>query len=84
MYESGAVRRGSAAGPCPVAVETFNALKQRQTSERRSPGETSMRGRVNLLNWDGVGAPAGLFPARPRRQRRDRRRDAPAQAGEQP
>jgi nitrate reductase beta subunit len=27
-------------------------------------GEQSMRGRVNLLNWDGNGAPPGLFPAR--------------------
>ena len=57
MYDSGAF--GEASGrPVPVAVETFHALKQRQTSERIAPAE-SMRGRVNLLNWDGVGVPEG-------------------------
>ena len=63
MYESGPF--GEASGrPAPVAVETFNALKQRQTSDSAmtttSGGE--LRGRVNLLNWDGNGAPDGLFP----------------------
>ncbi len=61
MYESAAF--GEASGrPVPVAVETFHALKQRQTSEGIAPTE-DMRGRVNLLNWDGVGTPPGLFPA---------------------
>ncbi|GEA84615.1 MAG: nitrate reductase subunit beta [Cellulomonas sp.] len=61
MYESAAF--GEASGrPVPVAVETFHALRQRQTSEGISPSE-EMRGRVNLLNWDGVGTPPGLFPA---------------------
>jgi nitrate reductase beta subunit len=60
MYESGAF--GEASGrPVPVAVETFHALKQRQTSSGIAPAE-SMRGRVNMLNWDGVGTPEGLFP----------------------
>jgi nitrate reductase beta subunit len=60
MYESGSF--GEASGrPVPVAVETFHALKQRQTSEGIAQTE-SMRGRVNLLNWDGVGTPEGLFP----------------------
>ncbi|MET0740229.1 MAG: nitrate reductase subunit beta [Candidatus Nanopelagicales bacterium] len=60
MYASGAF--GEASGrPVPVAVETFHALKQRQSSEGFvEPGATS--GRVNLLNWDGVGVPHGLFP----------------------
>jgi nitrate reductase beta subunit len=44
-----------------VAVETFNALRDRQTSDE-APGGTTLRGRVNLLNWDGTGAPPGLFP----------------------
>jgi nitrate reductase beta subunit len=44
-----------------VAVETFHALKQRQTSSGIAPAE-SLRGRVNLLNWDGVGTPEGIFP----------------------
>ena len=53
---------GEASGrPVPVAVETFHALKQRQTAEGTAPAER-VRGRVNLLNWDGDGAPAGLFP----------------------
>ncbi len=55
---------GEASGkPVPVAVETFQALQERQTSEA-SAGAQSMRGRVNLLNWDGNGAPPGLFPPR--------------------
>ena len=60
MYESSAF--GEASGrPVPVAVETFHALKQRQTSDGIAPAD-SMRGRVNLLNWDGNGTPPGLFP----------------------
>ena len=60
MYESGPF--GEACGrPVPVAVETFHALKQRQTSEGIAPAG-SMKGRVNLLNWDGVGTPEGVFP----------------------
>jgi nitrate reductase beta subunit len=63
MYESAAF--GEASGrPVPVAVETFHALRQRQTSEGISPPD-EMRGRVNLLNWDGVGTPPGLFPEHP-------------------
>ncbi len=38
--------------PVPVAVETFHALKQRQTSEVIIPVEAL---RVNLRNWDGLG-----------------------------
>ncbi|GED99446.1 nitrate reductase subunit beta [Gordonia crocea] len=61
MYESGPF--GEASGPVmPVSVETFQALQQRQTSEHAAD-EESLRGRVNLLNWDGNGAPSGLFPA---------------------
>lgn len=64
MYASGPL--GEASGlPTPVAVETFQALKERQTSG--APAATSgagspLRGRVNLLNWDGNGSPEGLFP----------------------
>ena len=44
---------GEASGrPVPVAVETFHALKQRQTTEVIIPVESL---RVNLLNWDGLG-----------------------------
>ncbi|WP_116950660.1 nitrate reductase subunit beta [Jiangella endophytica] len=59
MYESGPF--GEASGrPVPVAVETFQALKQRQTTDAAPGGDLS--GRVNLLNWDGSGRPDGLFP----------------------
>ena len=55
---------GEASGrPVPVAVDTFNALKDRQTTDEIASG-TSLKGRVNLLNWDGRGAPPGLFPDR--------------------
>ncbi|MFF2493366.1 nitrate reductase subunit beta [Agromyces sp. NPDC058064] len=49
---------GSSSGQqVPVAVENFHALKNRQSADRPSTS-----GRVNLLNWDGNGAPSGLFP----------------------
>ena len=60
MYESGPF--GEASGrPVPVAVESFHALRHRQTSEGMAANETRPP-RVNLLNWDGRGAPAGMFP----------------------
>ncbi|AWB93125.1 nitrate reductase subunit beta [Aeromicrobium chenweiae] len=60
MYESGPF--GEASGtPVAVAAETFHALRDRQTSDSPASDET-MRGRVNLLNWDGNGHPDGLFP----------------------
>ncbi|GAA1126251.1 nitrate reductase subunit beta [Nocardioides aquiterrae] len=60
MYDSGPF--GEASGrPVPVAVETFHALKQRQTTDEPT-GNEELRGRVNLLNWDGNGTPPGLFP----------------------
>jgi nitrate reductase / nitrite oxidoreductase, beta subunit len=55
---------GEASGrPMPVAVETYQALRERQTSDTRTD-TGSTHGRVNLLNWDGNGNPAGLFPER--------------------
>jgi nitrate reductase beta subunit len=61
-YEQGPF--GEASGrPSPVAVETFQALRQRQTSDMSVSGE-ELQGRVNLLNWDGKGAPEGIFPRR--------------------
>jgi nitrate reductase / nitrite oxidoreductase, beta subunit len=55
---------GEASGrPSPVAVETFQALRQRQTSDVSVSGE-ELQGRVNLLNWDGKGTPEGIFPRR--------------------
>lgn len=43
----------------PIAVENFRMLQTRQTSDALTP---TGKGRVNLLNWDGKGMPAGLFP----------------------
>jgi nitrate reductase beta subunit len=62
MYQSGPF--GEASGrPVPVAVETFHALRERQQTEGiADPGQP--RARINLLNWDGKGSPAGLFPPR--------------------
>ena len=68
MYGSGPF--GEASGqPVPVAVETFHALKQRQTADH-STGRDDLRGRVNLLNWDGNGTPSGLFPPKSEDQAR--------------
>jgi nitrate reductase beta subunit len=46
----------SSGRPVPVSIESFHALKQRQTSEVIVPPD-DVKGRVNLLNWDGKGAP---------------------------
>jgi nitrate reductase beta subunit len=59
-YEQGPFGEASGRGS-PVAVETFQALRQRQTSETSVSGE-ELQGRVNLLNWDGKGTPEGIFP----------------------
>ncbi|HEX6249608.1 MAG TPA: nitrate reductase subunit beta, partial [Nocardioidaceae bacterium] len=46
----------------PIAVENFAMLQARQTADTlAAPDDKSAR--VNLLNWDGKGAPPpGLFP----------------------
>ena len=60
MYGSGPF--GEASGrPVPVSVETFHALRQRQTSSGFADPE-SRAAKVNLLNWDGRGTPPGMFP----------------------
>ena len=51
----------------PIAVENFQMLQARQTSDSLA-GPAGKESRVNLLNWDGKGSPGGLFP--PRRARR--------------
>lgn len=52
-------------GVTPIAVEEYHALKERQLGGSvTGPAEP---GRVNLLTWDGKGAPEGLFPSRPGR-----------------
>ncbi|HSE56336.1 MAG TPA: nitrate reductase subunit beta, partial [Nocardioidaceae bacterium] len=60
MGGSGPFGEGSGA-PTPIAVENFAMLKSRQTADTLASPE-SKSSRVNLLNWDGKGAPRGLFP----------------------
>ncbi|GCD95635.1 nitrate reductase subunit beta [Embleya hyalina] len=62
---------GEASGrPVPVSVENFHALRDRGTADR--PADTAGPGaRVNLLNWDGNGRPAGLFPPHDEARRDD-------------
>jgi nitrate reductase beta subunit len=51
-------------GVTPIAVENFHMLANRQTSDTLA-APASKEQRVNLLNWDGKGAPEGMFPPRP-------------------
>ncbi|WP_181312605.1 nitrate reductase subunit beta [Nocardioides campestrisoli] len=63
MHESGPFGEGSGR-PVPVAVENFQMLRDRQSSDTvASPDDKGQR--VNLLNWDGKGTPSGLFPPKP-------------------
>jgi nitrate reductase beta subunit len=62
MYSSGPF--GEASGrSVPVSVETFHALRERQTTEGIADPERE-GARINLLNWDGKGTPKELFPPR--------------------
>jgi nitrate reductase beta subunit len=56
---------GEGSGPSvPIAVENFQMLANRQTSDSMASPDDK-RARVNLLNWDGKGTPQGLFPPPP-------------------
>lgn len=66
---SGPFGEGSG-GPNPVAVENFHMLRERQTADNPVDPEDKHQ-RVNLLNWDGKGAPAGLFPKRREKDRKE-------------
>ncbi|MFD7082105.1 nitrate reductase subunit beta [Streptomyces sp. NPDC002181] len=48
-------------GPGMYTADTFHAPPAGPDAE---PEPGSLSGRVNLLNWNGRGAPAGLFPRR--------------------
>ena len=63
MGGSGPFGEGSG-GNDPIAVENFHMLQQRQTTDTVADPSTR-KARVNLLNWDGKGAPEGMFPPRP-------------------
>ncbi|MBK5248584.1 MAG: nitrate reductase subunit beta [Actinomycetales bacterium] len=53
---------GEGSGPLePVAVENFLMLQERQTADTIAD-PSSRKAKVNLLNWDGRGRPAELFP----------------------
>ena len=68
-YEGGPGMGGSgpfgeqSGAPQPIAVETFHALKQRQTSDEFVDPQDGSR-RVNLLNWDGKGSASDVMPPR--------------------
>src|SRR4029453_15976902 len=48
---------GEASGqPAPISVENFHMLRDRQTADSAAAPEDK-GARVNLLNWDGKGAP---------------------------
>ncbi len=65
MYASGSGPFGETSGsPMPMAVESFQALRERQTSEGIADG-SDRQAKVNLLNWDGKGTPDGMFAPRP-------------------
>lgn len=64
MGGSGPFGEGSGPGFVePVAVENFHMLQVRQTADTVAEPATR-KAKVNLLNWDGKGAPDGLFPPR--------------------
>jgi nitrate reductase beta subunit len=62
MGGSGPFGEGSGA-LTPIAVENFQMLQNRQTADTMA-GPADKSARVNLLNWDGKGAPTGIFPPR--------------------
>ena len=55
---------GSGGAPTPVAAENLRILAAAQSADslEELPGEHPLRGRVNLLTWDGRGLPEGMFP----------------------
>jgi nitrate reductase beta subunit len=60
MGGSGPFGEGSGS-PTPIAIENFAMLRDRQRSDTiAAPEDKAVR--VNLLNWDGQGAPEGIFP----------------------
>ena len=55
---------GSGSALTPVAVENLRVLQEAQSADsfQELSAENPLRGRVNLLNWDGKGLPEGIFP----------------------
>jgi nitrate reductase beta subunit len=75
MGGSGPFGEGSGV-PTPIAVENFQMLKDRQTSDTVVESD-HRRGRTNLLNWDGRGKPSGLFPKNDHENPDEPRDDSP-------
>ena len=73
MYESGTVRRGERAARRPSRSRPSTRSSSGRPPSGIDADASRLRGRVNLLNWDGNGAPAGCSPAVPRRERRPSR-----------
>ena len=70
-----------------MAVENFRVLSQTQSADTMEalPPDNPMRGRVNLLNWDGRGMPGRHVPhGRRRVRRRERAMKWRRQRGAQP
>ena len=77
MYAAGSGPFGEASGqPVPVAVESFQALRNGRRPTR-SASAASRSSRVNLLNWDGKGSPDVMFAPRPGSPRLPDRRETP-------
>ena len=86
----GAVRRDLRRPDTRSRWRTSTCSRERQTADTRRPRRRQAR-RVNLLNWDGKGAPEGLFPPRRdasaeagRRRASDRRREPADAAADRP
>ncbi|MCB2178211.1 MAG: nitrate reductase subunit beta, partial [Actinomycetales bacterium] len=64
MGGSGPFGEGSGPGyASPIAVENFHVLQARQRADTVADPATR-KAKINLLNWDGKGAPDGIFPPR--------------------
>ena len=64
MYESGPFGEASRDGRSPVAVETFHALQQRQTSEADRARRVDCGAGSTCSTGTATGTPEGMFPAK--------------------
>ena len=55
---------GSGGAPTPVAAENLRVRREALDADSVDalPADNPLRGRVNLLTWDGRGMPDGIFP----------------------
>ncbi|MFV0462091.1 MAG: nitrate reductase subunit beta [Nostocoides sp.] len=75
----GGARFGEGSGTgVGVAAQNLAILRNRQgadSADNQLIGGGSSHGRVNLLNWDGIGLPDGLFPRQPEDPQHEERSD---------